>query len=109
MNNRKYNDKSTPYMEIKEERILCASIWYQDNKVYQQQPVNIESGYVLSGYRHGDCLSNLFVFDNYCQKHVEGFLTNLNRFVNRIEGAQIAYKAKQIDKPLGSLISENLW
>lgn len=103
--------KSTPYLKDQKEYIICSAIWYKDDKVYNQQPVNVDSGYVLCGYRHGDCLSNMFVFG---QKRIpnndeEGFLTNLNRFVNRIEAVKIAYNAGQVKEVKRGLISEDLW
>lgn len=39
----------------------------------------------------------------------QGFLTNLNRFVNRKEGAEIAYKAGQTKTLLTRLYSEDLY
>jgi nucleoid-associated protein YejK len=32
-----------------------------------------------------------------CGKYVQGFLTNMNRFVDRKEGARIAFEAKQVN------------
>jgi len=45
-----------------------------------------------------------------CKKDsTQGFVTNLNRFVNRKEAAKIAFKAGQIEADGGGLLSEELW
>ncbi len=87
------------------EFIICAAIWYNDGKVHTNQPENIESGFVISGRRHGNCyasaralaegdtklldrLNNLELsmvrggeYDDF-----EGFMTSTNRYVNREDG-----------------------
>ena len=37
-------------------RILCAAIWYDDKNNYKGQPLNIQSGYVVAGLRHNNCM-----------------------------------------------------
>lgn len=64
------------------EYILCASIWFNDNKDYIFKPYNIDKGFVISGWRHPQ------IFECVNQKklpHVQGFLTNKNRFLDRKE------------------------
>jgi len=96
------------------ERILCASIHFDDGNTYLYQPTNITSGLVFSGYRHCSIYqllrmnvkerNDLFIFEKE-----QGFLTNFNRFVTREEGAIIAYKAGQIKEETIRLYSEDLY
>ena len=39
----------------------------------------------------------------------QGFLTNLGRFVNRIEGALVAHTSGQTEKTITMLMTEDLW
>jgi len=106
------------------EFIICAAIWFDDGKKYNHQPKNVESGFVVSGRRHYNCFSSIqsigkaLGYDKTLvvkkgikleEKEKQGFITNKDRFVDRIEAAQIAYEAKQIDKPLKRLLSEDIY
>jgi hypothetical protein len=75
------------------EYIICAAIWYDHllGAEYDHQPTNVYSGFVICGHRHHNCISirSLIGPD---RDHVQGFLTNENRFVNR----SIALAANQI-------------
>lgn len=100
-----------------QEIILCAAIWFDDGKFYHHQPVNVKTGVVFCGHRHG-CIfaqvggtvgerQNLGIFEKE-----QGFLTNLNRFVDRQEAWDIAKKANQIigvSGGEGTLYSEDLY
>lgn len=93
------------------EFILCAAIKFNDT--------------IVSGYRHGDCYevieSILKPYNNVEIKlptrEDQGFLTSLNRFVDRKEAWNIAKANNQIKYGLDSvdpneepmLISENLY
>ena len=100
------------------EYILCSAIWYDDKVRYEYTPINIKSGMVFSGYRHS-CIyesmkshyASLFTFHKRWgnMEAVEGFLTSYNRFVERTEGATIAYKAGQVGKDVSYLFSEDLY
>lgn len=93
-----------------EERILCAAIWYKELplerddvlKIRGNAPYNVDKGIVLCGWRHSNCLYQMVAITGLrsatAGENVEGFLTNLNRFVDRVEGAQIALQCGQIDK-----------
>lgn len=99
---------------MKDEYIICATIWYQNDKVYRGQPTNVVSGIVICGRRHHNCriiLVEMFYpnwkdelelpFDDQPRLHVlrneeQGFLTNTDRFVGREEGLEIALKADQV-------------
>ena len=91
--------------------ILCSAIWYNDGKSYSHQPSNIESGYVIAGRRHHNCIiTNYILFNRKTETdNITGFLTNDNKFVHRWEAAEIAYKAKQIKNRVTILMSEDLY
>jgi hypothetical protein len=106
--------------EYKYGRILCAAIKYDDGEYHPHQPVNIKTGFVVSGYRH--CQINISVFTLHGKKphyekyaKTEGFLTSTNMFANRKQAAYIAYKSGQISMELwknlrcGELMSEDLY
>jgi hypothetical protein len=78
-------------MEIKMmHRVVCAAIWVKDGMVHPQQPKNIESGYVICGANHAACLYiRSLIPDQRLIVHEDGFLTNTNLFVNRIDGLHI--------------------
>lgn len=103
------------------ERIICSANHYLDGKEHIHSPVNIKTGFVVCGHRHHNCISTFaqmvgFPYSDESQKlqntEIQGFLTNKNRFVDRLEGAEIALKAGQIDKPVISkigLFSEDIY
>lgn len=76
------------------EYILCAAVWYKEIEPRATiRPINTPGGVVLCGFRHGDVISQISILTGKRQfelgKHVQGFLTNKNRFVDREEGAKI--------------------
>jgi len=105
------------------EYILCAAIYYADEKKYEHQPKNIEKGFVVAGRRHHNCIATFGIINreklmDYKQfRHHEGFLTNLDRFVSRQEAYEIAVAAGQAPrkedpkwlKSIPQLFSEDLW
>lgn len=90
---------------MKEEYIICSAIHWDDGNVYTHQPNNIITGIVICGRRHHNCYSILAgLKGNYEEKckvgrEGQGFLTNLNRYVNRVEGMKIAKLAGQLINP----------
>jgi hypothetical protein len=107
------------------EYITCAAIWYKEIKLVKEipqvRPINIDKGIVVCGHRHGHviwtvvCLTGLrtvqFAEDGVGD-HEQGFLTNLNRFVNRQEAWIIAENANQIinvSGGKGTLYSEDIY
>lgn len=95
----------------KYEFILCAAIWFDNDKEYNHQPKNIKSGFVVSGRRHHNCYSSLQSIGKALgynktpiikkgisleKRETQGFITSKDRFVDRMEAAQITYRAKQI-------------
>lgn len=76
------------------EQIICSAIWYKEViPRAAHRPINTPGGVVLCGFRHGDIISQVLPLIGKRQfelgEHVQGFLTNKNRFVNRHEAAII--------------------
>ncbi|MGL6120671.1 MAG: hypothetical protein ACRC0V_09220 [Fusobacteriaceae bacterium] len=115
---------------MNKEFIICAAIWVNDKKKHKQQPTNIEIGFVVCGRRHNNCYQTIkdlkgdlktyfesidISEDNY-REH-QGFLTSLDRYVDRKESWGIAKSNNQIQFGLTAseneedsiLISENLY
>jgi len=110
-------------MDIKE-RILCAAVWYKEFPHIKNEevpldrylPKNCPTGAVFTGIRHGQCiyLKSAVTGLRDCESgpYTQGFLTNLNRFVDRQEGWIIAKEASQIimvSGGEGTLYSEDLY
>lgn len=102
----------------KDEYIICAAIWFDDDVDRDLPEIEGKTGYVIAGRRHHNCFHIAHILTSgglrkdLPLKEVQGFLTNKNRFVNRIEAADIAYKAGQIDQPTThprGLYSEDLY
>jgi len=115
---------------MNKEFILCAAIWVNDKQKHEQQPDNIEIGFVVCGRRHNNCyqtikdlkgdvniyFKSLNMSENNYREH-QGFITSLDRYVNRKEGWKIAKINNQIQFGLlaseaeedSILISENLY
>lgn len=101
------------------EKILCAAIWYKEFKKKLQSPKNITIGVVVCGHSHANCISTfnaltgLRSVTSECGQYEQGFLTDRNKFVDRVAGYIIAVKAKQVDpdKTIHSnqLFSEDLY
>lgn len=93
------------------EYIICSAIWYNDGIKRLHQPKNIQEGIVYGGRRHHNCFIMLnSAFPNYIKKnHIQGFLTNFDRFVDRKEASIIAYKSGQIKYQKEYLTSEDLY
>jgi len=121
---------SIPIMtQQNKEYILCAAIWYKElekkpkyKDLTMMLPVNCDVGLVFCGHRHPHCLYTMCAVtglrsvtnaEDGVGEHIQGFLTNKNRFVDRKEGWVIADEAKQIiDYSYGgsvTLYSENLY
>lgn len=100
-------------------KILCSAIWYKDFKVDRVcrssiLPRNLSQGVVLSGHRHHNCISQFWALTGRAtakEKHVQGFLTDANTFVDRVEGMKIARNADQLTVATkrSKLFSEDLY
>jgi len=111
---------------MKREYILCSAIWYKDLPKVKETPddstypININKGIVFCGHRHPHCQYTMIAVTGKRSvtpevgEYVQGFLTSLNRFVDRKEALIIAENANQIfhniklDKEVG-LTSEDLY
>ena len=94
------------------ERILCAAIWFEDGEKNVHQPKNITTGFVVCGRRHHNCIAIVDVLGESVigyKEHIQGFLTSEDRFVDRKEGAKIAYAAQQTKEFESPLFSEDLY
>lgn len=106
------------------EYILCSAVWFKDytaesfiSEVVKEQsrPVNTEKGVVICGFRHLQCLRTFThmtgkrAVESVVGKSTQVFLTNTNRFVDRTEGGEIAFKAGQTEILKTTLYSEDLW
>lgn len=102
------------------ERITCAAIWYKDLPSAKYMPINIDRGVVVEGHRHIDIIRTMVNLlgkrtcqfgENAAGESEQGFITNKNRFVDRIEAMIIARAANQIisDTSLSELYSEDLY
>ena len=96
--------------------IISAAIYIEDGQVHPHQPKNIKTGLVVTGRRHHNIypILNLIYnerYINYRQNGLihSGFITSDDLFVDRKEGAKIAFDAGQIDNMIEELYSENLY
>ncbi len=104
-------------MNSDNEYILCAAIWFNDGITTNvHQPKNIETGFVICGRRHHNCIATISILvKDYKRdpkiRSIQGLLTNTNRFVDRKEALEIAINSGQV-KERGNrttLFSEDLW
>jgi hypothetical protein len=104
------------------EYILCSAVWFEEfdnqyNETVKEQsrPKNITKGVVICGQRHLQCIRTFSYIvgkravQTEVGKSVQGFITNLNRFVDREEVGKIAFEAEQIEELKRCLYSEDLW
>ncbi len=98
--------KEIEQKQEKKEYILCAAIHYPVDRFSldeiaqpeRHRPKNITEGYVMCGRRHHNIISlhRLLTGDKTVGEAEQGFLTNTDRFVNRVEALKIAIAADQI-------------
>lgn len=98
--------------------LLCSAIWYKDLPTMRLLPNNCDKGIVLCGWRHGNIIAQMQATmglrtvvhgENSAGEYEQGFLTNDNRFVERAEAAEIAFKSGQIKVEKTYLFSEDVW
>jgi hypothetical protein len=84
------------------EKILCAAIWYKEQPTAKILPTNVDKGVVVCGHRHPHCIHTFVALTGKrsvlteCGDYTQGFLTDINRFVDRSEGLRIAINADQL-------------
>lgn len=102
------------------ERIYSAAIWYKELPTAKYMPTNIDKGVVVEGHRHADIIRTVLNLlgkrtvqfgDNSVGETQQGFVTNTNRFVNRVEAMKIAREANQLiaESTFSDLYSEDLY
>lgn len=102
------------------ERIYSAAIWYKDLPTAKYMPTNIDKGVVVEGHRHADIIRTVLNLlgkrttqfgENSAGETEQGFVTNTNRFVNRVEAMKIAREANQLieETTFLELYSEDLY
>jgi hypothetical protein len=102
-------------LEQNKEYIVCSAVWFKDDHYYSGQPKGIIEGIVVCGYRHNNCyetyaaILKVPVKECIYPSREEGFLTNMNRFVNRSKAGEIAFTAEQTETLIMPLISEYLY
>lgn len=112
---------------FKNEYIICSAIYYPNNIKYEGMPLNIETGFVSLGYRHYNCRFELVdkFYPNWknelelpyeeqdrlkvLRTEIQGFITNKNRFVDRVEGKKIAVSADQILEERLPMLGDKLY
>jgi len=102
---------------LDKETILCSAVWFQDIEIKkdissESRPVNCDRGLVFCGYRHHQCLFTMVsatgLATSEVGNHIQGFLTNQNRFVDREEGGHI-HRRNGHSTQLDNLFSEDLY
>lgn len=91
--------------------IICAAIFVDDGQIHPHQPKNILTGLVVCGRRHHNCFTTLALTNVEYKRNntIQGFLTSHDRFVDRKEGAEIAFEAGQIKEETNILMSEDIY
>ena len=98
----------------KTERIICSAIWYKDFPKPAHTVTNCDHGIVLCGHRHGHIIHQHVTAMGKVQsemgEYTQGFLTNLNRFVDRKEAAKIHVKnGGKLNYSTKDLYSEDIY
>ena len=111
-------------IDTSKEYILCSAIWYKELPLIEPEvlklrgfaPYNVDIGIVFCGWRHPNCLYQKVAItglpDSKSGKSEQGFLTNKNRFVDRVEGFHIAKESNQLldkNKKNEYLFSEDIY
>lgn len=101
----------------KTEYVMCAANYYDDQVDHLYQPYNIDTGFVIGGWRHPNAgYAYLATRGASHGNHswsccIQGFLTTKNRFLTRAEALELVKSNGQLTKPIigGELTSEDLW
>ena len=101
-----------PNHKEKSEEILCAAIWFQDAEQPIHTVANVE-GLVLCGYRHGHIIGQITTLTGKRMSElgasVQGFLTNKNRFIDRVEAHKLFKENGGTPEFTDQLYSEDLY
>ena len=104
-----------------QETIICSAVWYKEFPLVKNdipagliRPRNCHTGIVFCGLRHPQCLYQMAAITGKSQheagEEVQGFLTSMNRFVNRQDGAKIhVSNGGKLNYSTKDLYSEDLY
>lgn len=103
-----------PDTENQDEYIVSAAIYFNDKKLHNNQPININIGFVVTGRRHHNVFNTMEILSNNISlhtqyDHIQGFITSKDYFVTREQAALIALAVGQIKEPTTILFSEDLY
>lgn len=98
--------------QLAKERIVCAAVRIKYSRRHESIEVNIP----MVRHYSPDCHPILNVFEavyDESEEICQGFMTNKGRFVNRVQGLEIAKRQNQIINDIGyesrELFSEMMW
>lgn len=109
---------NNPMIAKDKETILCAAIWYKEFTIGLYQPINIDKGCVISGWRHGSIIQSVKSLtglrtvtkgENSTGEYIQGFLTSKNRFLNRAEARELFEQNGFQSEYTNELYSEDLY
>ena len=102
-----------PTLAASAERVLCAALYIDDQQEHPHPPRNIQTGFVVAGHRHHNCLATAAVLlGRPVHDGVQGFITTNNRMVSRAEARALAIISGQVPlltPPTHQLYSEDLY
>lgn len=84
------------------EYIICAAVWWNDGVERNGLPINIKTGLVFAGWRHGNCFQGAKAQIKEISEwsrfpHVSGFLSSYGKFYDRAEAYRVALDAGQVE------------
>lgn len=96
-----------------DEKVLCAALWVKVGEKVIHSPKNIDKGFVICGYRHGNLYAILQAMNiNPGFSNIEdGFLTSHNRFIDRKTARDLVLQTGQLSETQwgDELYSEDLY
>lgn len=95
------------------ETVLCAAIWFPDIELnHPCQCTNINKGTVMCGFRHGNIVAQFTALTGSripLHNHIQGFITNKNRFFDRKEAHKLFIETGNNPEFKDELYSEDLY
>lgn len=97
-------------MDNNKEYILCAAWKRKEPRVVESNPYHCNNDIlnIELGYRHHDICMRFYDELILDSGDAMGFYTSFGRFVNRIEGMEIAYNAGQVSKKRAKWTKEEI-
>lgn len=114
MDTRYIHDSTGQKIKAPAERLMCAAMWIRDGQTHPHQPRNIETGFVVCGFRHHNILQTNWILrgeEAEIYSDIEfGFLTTYERFLNREEAMKLARTyLDHLPEGRTALYSEDVW